>query len=92
MKSLQLISLAAFCCLFSSPFVHGAFLVDDRSQLDWQTSAWSWLCREAGKDRSNQEIASNLVRDLSMSHYPNKFSILIGNEKSKFKFNISIFN
>ena len=83
MKSLFLIFILA-----------GSAYADFDSDLDtetrWDYRAWSWLCGEVGKGRTNQQIAETLIVDLELSFTPKKYSVFVTDQDGKISIHISV--
>ena len=51
------------------------------SGSEWSYNAWKWLCREAAKGSSNEDIALTISSELTIAYYSEaRFVIFVGDE------------
>ena len=51
------------------------------SGSEWSYNAWKWLCREAAKGSSNEDIGLTISSELTIAYYSEaRFVIFVGDE------------
>ena len=75
LKSNMDLSVSILCFLMMASFAFSD------SGSEWSYNAWKWLCREAAKGSSNEDIALTISSELTIAYYSEaRFVIFVADE------------